>query len=91
MKIIHITKDQKLSLKRSIDAGTEEQRKIVKEIIERVKKEGDQALYEYTKRFDGVDLQSLRVSKEEISRAYEAVDKEFIDIVQEAADRKSVV
>ncbi|MGG3684120.1 histidinol dehydrogenase [Aeribacillus composti] len=86
MKIIHITKDQKLSLKRSIDAGTEEQRKIVREIIERVKKEGDQALYEYTKRFDGADLQSLHVSKEEISRAYEAVDKEFIDIVQEAAE-----
>lgn len=86
MKIIHITKDQKHSLKRSIDAGTEEQRKIVREIIERVKKEGDQALYEYTKRFDGADLQSLHVSKEEISRAYEAVDKEFIDIVQEAAE-----
>ena len=42
MKII--TDVQQVSLKRSVEAGTEEQRKTVQEIINQVREKGDEAL-----------------------------------------------
>lgn len=44
-----VTEIENISLKRSVDAGTVEQRKAVIDIIENVKQSGDQALIEYTK------------------------------------------
>ncbi len=38
----------------------------VRQIIEEVRARGDAALLEYTRRFDGVDLSSLRVDETEI-------------------------
>ncbi|MCT2344899.1 histidinol dehydrogenase [Bacillales bacterium AN1005] len=73
-------------LKRSVDAGTEEQRIIVKDIIANVKNAGDKALKEYTLKFDQADLSSLLVSEEELEAAYEDVDKEMVAIIQEAAE-----
>ncbi|MBR6584776.1 MAG: histidinol dehydrogenase [Firmicutes bacterium] len=58
---------------------------IVSEIIENVKANGDKALLEYCRKFDGADLQSLEVSQEEIGEAFAAVDPEFIRILQDAA------
>lgn len=84
MKIIPLTKD--ISLKRSLDQGTEEQRQAVREIIAAVKKEGDAALRNFTEKFDGVSLQSFLVSKEEIDTAYRNIDEEAINIIREARD-----
>ena len=39
--------------------------KNVSEIIERVKEQGDRALLEFTEKFDGVRLKSLKVKKSE--------------------------
>lgn len=39
---------------------------IVRNILDRVKNEGDRALYEYTEKFDGVSPKSIRVAQEEI-------------------------
>lgn len=47
MKIKTISGADRLSLKRSIDSGTEEQRKAVRSIIEHVKANGDQAVRDY--------------------------------------------
>ncbi len=66
-------------------AGTDVSQ-IVSEIIDRVRKCGDQALYEYCEKFDKAKLTSLEVSEEEIEEAFHAVDKEFIRILNEAAD-----
>ena len=74
------------SLKRSVDAGTEEQRKIVKDIIAKVKSEGDNALKEYTLKFDRADISNLQVSAEEIEAAYNDVEKNMVEIIQEAAE-----
>ena len=52
MKIIQVTED--ISIKRSVDSGTEEQREIVQDIIAIVKNDGDEALIAYTEKFDGV-------------------------------------
>ncbi|OZI13654.1 histidinol dehydrogenase [Bacillaceae bacterium SAS-127] len=84
MKIEKITGD--LTLKRSVDSGTEEQRATVQEIIRTVRSQGDQALRELTEKFDGAKLFSLKVTQEEVNEAYEQLPKQMVDIIQEAAD-----
>ncbi len=84
VKIQKVTPD--LSIKRSVDSGTEEQLRAVKDIIAKVKKEGDKALRELTARFDGAELDSFAVTEEEIREAYEKLDEEIIAVIREAAD-----
>ncbi|ASF40381.1 histidinol dehydrogenase [Halobacillus halophilus] len=83
MKIIQ--KSDRVSLRRRVEQGTEEQRKTVQAIIEDVKSRGDEAVLNYTERFDGVKLDQYKVSPEEFEEAYEALDGEFVEILQEAA------
>lgn len=59
---------------------------IVSGIIKNVRENGDQALFEYSEKFDKVRLDSLRVSPEEIEKAVESVDKEFIRILKRAKE-----
>lgn len=75
-----------VSLKRTIDSGTEEQRKAVLEILSEVKTNGDFALKKYTEKFDGVALPDLKVSRAEIEEAYQKVDEDLVGIIKEAAD-----
>ncbi len=58
---------------------------IVSEIIERVKKDGDSALYYYAEQFDKAKLNSLLVSEEEILEAVNSVDQEFLQVLKTAA------
>lgn len=58
------------------------QKKTVESIILAVQKNGDRALKEYEKKFDGVKLGSLRVSKSEIKKAYSKVTKEQIQAIK---------
>ncbi|WP_394234665.1 histidinol dehydrogenase [Niallia oryzisoli] len=83
MKIITVNKG--ISIKRSVDSGTEEQRKIVKDIIENVKNNGDEALKAYTEKFDRVMLSELAVTEAEIEEAYSQVSEDIIEIIKEAA------
>jgi histidinol dehydrogenase len=73
------------SLERSVEQNTEQQRRAVLEILQTVKLEGDKALLNYTEKFDGVSLNSLEVTKEEIDEAVASLDQEMIDIISEAA------
>jgi len=59
---------------------------IVTDIITNVRKNGDKALFEYSKKFDKVDLASLEVSSEEIDEAFELADKDFVEVIREAAE-----
>src|SRR3989338_1110770 len=52
--------------------------KVVLEIIKNVRKNKDKALFSLSKKFDGVLLKTLKVSKEEILEAYEQESKEVI-------------
>ena len=74
-----------LSLKRSVESGTLEQREAVQQIIASVRERGDVAIREYTQIFDGVNLQQMRVSQQEIIDAITEVDSEMIDVIKEAA------
>lgn len=58
----------------------------VEEIIENVRDNKDKALLEYTERFDGVKLDNIQVTEEEIERAYNNCDKELIEALEEAAE-----
>ncbi|MFS0783619.1 histidinol dehydrogenase [Bacillus sp. 1P06AnD] len=78
-----------LSLKRTVDSGTEEQRTIVRQIIGQVKAKGNRAIFDFTKQFDGADLDSLLVSQIEIEEALSSFDQELLDIMKEAADNIS--
>ncbi|MBG9548707.1 histidinol dehydrogenase [Cytobacillus firmus] len=84
MKMLKI--DDQISIKRSVDNGTEEQRAIVKNIIESVRKNGDQALKEYTEKFDGISLDGLKVPLAEIEEALSQVDGKILEIIKEAAE-----
>ncbi|WP_299094207.1 histidinol dehydrogenase [uncultured Metabacillus sp.] len=84
MKITRIT-DEKVSLRRTIDTGTEEQRKVVQSIISAVREQGDKALFSYTETFDKVALSSLKVTEDEFAKAYSELDEELVEIIREAA------
>ncbi|MEV4930184.1 histidinol dehydrogenase [Bacillus aerius] len=73
-----------LSLKRSLDTGTEEQRLAVQRIIEEVRKNGDEAVRSFTKQFDGVSIEQPLVTEDEKTKAYERLDPEMIQIIQKA-------
>ncbi|MFH1432800.1 MAG: histidinol dehydrogenase [archaeon] len=55
-------------------------------IIDDVKMRGDEALTEYTKRFDGVYINELKVSEEEIREAYFVADEAFVASIRKAMD-----
>ncbi|KAB7704174.1 histidinol dehydrogenase [Bacillus aerolatus] len=84
MKIQSVTKE--LSLKRSVDSGTDEQRIVVQHIIQTVQSQGDDALRTYTKQFDGAELESLQVTQEEIDEAYSEFPEQMIKVIKEARD-----
>lgn len=59
-------------------------RKNVEDIIESVKSSGDKALRRYTLDFDKVYLDNFQVSSEEIDKAYNEGNTEFIEILKES-------
>ena len=58
----------------------------VSEIIKTVRAKGDEALFEYSRKFDRVELSSLEVTKDEIENALSLVEPEFIEILREAKE-----
>lgn len=58
----------------------------VDEITANVKADGDQAVFDYTKRFDGAEItkENILVTEEEIKEAYEQVDDQLIEVIRKA-------
>jgi len=54
-------------------------------ILADVRENGDAALRKYARQFDGVELESLAVTEEEIDAAMETVDGEFLETLRRAA------
>jgi histidinol dehydrogenase len=59
---------------------------IVREVVERVRKGGDRALLDITREIDGVELDALEVSEEELARCSSAVPGELLSALQLAAE-----
>lgn len=58
----------------------------VLEIVNRVRTEGDKALFEYTNRFDCEDIQAsnLLVTSEEVEEAYDMIDARLLETIRKA-------
>lgn len=58
----------------------------VAEILAKVKSEGDEALFAYTKQFDKVEINkdTIRVTEEEIKEAYDTIDPALLDVIRKA-------
>lgn len=74
-----------LRRKRSIPEDVES---TVKEVLKNVREKGDEALFSYMKKFDGVDINEigLRVSNQEFQNARESVSEDFKESVKLACD-----
>lgn len=90
MRIIKLTEQSKKNiledlLKRSPNNYDEYQEK-VNEILADVRKNGDKAVFEYTRKFDRAELtpDTLYVTEEEIKEAYEKVDSELIEVMKKS-------
>ncbi|WP_336990222.1 histidinol dehydrogenase [Bacillus infantis] len=83
MKIIRVSEE--ISIKRSVDSGTEEQRNAVKSIIAEVRKNGDEAVCSYTEKFDGIQLSSFAATSAEVEEAYSTIDPSILEVIKEAA------
>ena len=58
---------------------------VVADIIARVRREGDAALYAYSRQFDGAALDGLEVGPQELETAFNSVDKAFLSILERSA------
>lgn len=60
---------------------------VVNEIIEKVRVEGDAAIFDYTKEFDKCDLteENIRVTEEEMEEAIQSVEPELLQVMEKAA------
>ncbi len=90
MRIQHLNSESKKNLledllKRSPN-NYGQYEKGVQEILSRVKEEKDQAIFDYTEKFDKVkiDASTIKVTEEEIKEAYEKVDEELVGIIRKA-------
>ena len=90
MRIVKLTEKEKDNilenmLKRSPNQYGQYQ-EAVDAILEEVKEKGDEALFAYTEKFDGVTItpETIRVTQEEIDEAYEQVDVGLIDVIRKA-------
>ena len=91
MRIVNLTEDSRKDILRKLlkrsPSQYPEYEKTVNEIISSVREKGDEAVFELTEKFDGFscDMASVKVSKEEMDRAYASYDKELIRIMRSAA------
>ena len=90
MRILNLTDDTRKDiledlLKRSPNNYGEFEGR-VNAIISTVKEKRDEAVFSYTKQFDGADIDSsnIKVTKEEIEEAYSLVDPKLLDVIRKA-------
>ena len=92
MRILKLTEDTRKNLledllKRSPNSYKQYEDN-VNEIIENVRRNGDSAVFSYTKQFDGADIheENIRVTRGEIDRAYELVDDKLIEVMKKSLE-----
>ena len=57
----------------------------VSDILNNVKDNGDDAVKSYTEKFDGVLVDELKVSEDEIKEAYDTLDDSLLSALKQAA------
>jgi len=85
-EIAKLTQEQKAKLLRRGRADLSQVEAKVAEILAEVRSRGDAALREFTRRFDGVEVEELKVSEEEIEKARERVEGKLIEALELAKE-----
>ena len=67
--------------------GIDDPEQAVRQIINEVRSRGDAALFDYTLKIDGIKLNSLEVSNQQVASAYQEVDSELVSALKLAAER----
>ncbi len=90
MRIVTLTEETKQNLledllKRSPQSYGEYEDRVAA-IVEDVRRRRDEAVFEYTEKFDHITLtsESIRVTKEEIEEAYAKTDVKLIEVIKKA-------
>lgn len=90
MRILNLTSETQSNilenlLKRSPNSYGEFEDRVA-DIIENVRKNRDAAIFEYTKKFDGAEINAdnILVTEAEIKEAYETVDPKLLDVIRKA-------
>lgn len=90
MRILKLTKETQNNilenlLKRSPNSYGEFESR-VNDIIQNVREKRDEAIFEYTLKFDGatINQDNIRVTEEEIKEAYEQVEPKLLDVIRKA-------
>lgn len=90
MRILKLTKETQNNilenlLKRSPNSYGEFESR-VNDIIQNVREKRDEAIFEYTLKFDGatINQDNIRVTEKEIKEAYEQVDPKLLDVIRKA-------
>lgn len=90
MRILDLTSETRNNilenlLKRSPNSYGEFESR-VNDIITAVRERRDEAVFEYTKRFDGADIQAsdILVTEEEIAEAYTKVDMKLLNVIKKS-------
>ena len=96
MRIVALTEDTKQNvmndlLKRSPNNYSQYE-STVNEIIENVKANKNQAVFEYTRKFDKFELnaENIKVTREEIDEAYTKMDDKLVEVIRKAAENIKV-
>ena len=92
MRILELTEETRKNLqedllKRSPNSYTEYEAR-VNEIIGQVRERRDEAVFSYTKQFDGAELgpETVRVSREEVEAAYQNTEPGLIEVMKKSLD-----
>ncbi len=85
MRIIKVTNVEKFAAK--ITPKQPQNNKIVESILRNVKKNGDEAVRKYEKKFSGAHLSSLRLTQREIKNAYSKTSKTELCALRLAKER----
>ena len=65
------------------------EKRVVNEVLENVKVNGDKALIEYTAKFDGVlydCAEEMMIKREDIEEAYQSVESRYISVIRKARE-----
>ena len=85
---MEVLKYSEIDLKETIKRSEQDVNNVldtVSEILNNVKDNGDDAVKSYTEKFDGVLVENLKVTKDEIKQAYDTLDDSLLTALKQAA------
>ena len=86
--MIKVIKEKDFDIKKLRNSEEEERklREVVKAIMDDVKERGDEALIEYTEKFDGHRPKALKVTEDERRQAEDSLDEEMKSVIRASAE-----